>query len=855
MGRKPAAGQLNLLEARTTTAPCVPNIRIAVKAWKDSKYKGATATTKTLLSHWFYNDHRVSGGRRFAYHYAQQEAIETLIYLYEIAKVRRLSELVASYAQDSNLNVLQYDDFTRYCLKMATGSGKTKVMSLAIVWSYFNAVLESETDYAKAFLLLAPNVIVYERLASDFAGGRIFKTDPLIPPSLAAFWDFDVYSKEESERASSQGALYLTNIQQLHRSDESDKSSEPDPISLMLGSKPPVKKQETESVTERLVVRGGNCLVLNDEAHHTHDEKLKWNEIIRTLHTELAQENGSVQQLDVTATPRYNKGGLFTWTIYDYPLKQAIIDGIVKRPMKGIATGISEAQSDIASVKYQAYLVAAVERWKEYKVQLAPLKKKPLLFVMLSDTSEADDISDFLRVKYPEEFSGEKLLTIHTDRSGEVSKKDLDSARKAAREADDWDNPVQAIVSVLMLREGWDVQNVTVIVGLRPYSSKANILPEQTIGRGLRLMFRDSNSGYIERVDIIGNKKFIEFVEDLEKEENLTLDTFDLTKDKVQITNIHPDTEKLDRDIHIPQLTPLLTRKKSLTEEIATLNVLSFVCPKLPLKDSDATAQAFRYEGYDIISLQKVIERDYAIPVPQTSQEVISYYAKRIAQDVKLPSQFAHLVPKVRQFLEHKAFGQSVNLDSPEVIRALATNITSYVTIKTFASALRTLVIEEKTPELLTEGRLLSETQPFAFSRPTFSANKTIYNLVAADNDFEKRFAKFLEDAPDVVRFAKLPSQLGFAIEYTDNAANLRYYEPDFIAVNEEGIHYLLETKGREDIDVKHKDRAATLWCESVTALTDTPWTYLKIAQTEFDTLRPDTLLELIILAPQTLEL
>ena len=60
----------------------------------------------------------------------------------------------------------------------------------------------------------------------------------------------------------------------------------------------------------------------------------------------------------------------------------------------------------------------------------------------------------------------------------------------------------------------------------------------------------------------------------------------------------------------------------------------------------------FRYEGYDIITLQKLIERDYTIPEPQTAEEVIGYYARRIAQDVKLPSQFAALAPKVREFLE-----------------------------------------------------------------------------------------------------------------------------------------------------------------------------------------------------------
>ena len=259
--------------------------------------------------------------------------------------------------------------------------------------------------------------------------------------------------------------------------------------------------------------------------------------------------------------------------MYDYPLKYAIIDGIVKRPMKGIATGIQEAKSDIASVRYQAYVTAGVERWREYRQQLAPLQKKPILFVMMNDTNEADDVGDYLQRKYPSEFGGDKLLIIHTDRSGDVSKRDLEKARKAAREVDDLDSPINAIVSVLMLREGWDVQNVTVVVGLRPYSSKANILPEQTIGRGLRLMFRGLETGYTERVDVIGNKAFIQFVEQLEKDEDMALGTFEVGKDKLTIVTIAPDPAKLERDILLPTLSPILSRKRTLAAEIAGLDV------------------------------------------------------------------------------------------------------------------------------------------------------------------------------------------------------------------------------------------------------------------------------------------
>lgn len=836
--KKPDPAQLGLLDIKTNTAPCVPKLREAVTAWRDGGYKGVTATTRQLLNYWFRTDHRLPNRRTFSYHYAQREAIETLIYLYEVACVRNQTDLIQQFANRTDIRLLQNDLFARYCVKMATGSGKTKVMALAIVWQYLNAVAEGRDDYARSFLMLAPNVIVFERLRTDFGSGRIFKTDPMIPPELQTFWDFDCYMRGDGERASALGALYLTNVQQLYIRPDGD-DTEPDIMTEMLGKKPPAKKIETDGFELRIAARRGHCMVLNDEAHHTHDEGSEWNACIRRIHQAL--DPCTVIQLDVTATPRHSKGALFTWTIYDYPLKQAILDNIVKRPVKGLAAGIAERPSDHASVRYQAYLTAGVERWREYRVQLAPLKKKPLLFVMLNDTTEADDVGDYLRTKYPADFGGDGLLIIHTDRSGEVSTKDLEAARKVARDVDRAESPVNAIVSVLMLREGWDVQNVTVIVGLRPYSSKANILPEQTIGRGLRLMFRDLGTTYTERVDVIGNKNFIEFVEQLEKEEDIELETFQIGKDKLVIVNIQPDPAKMDKDIALPVLSPLLARKKTLADEIAAIDIGALTCPKLPRKEGDAASKQFHYEGYDILTLQKLIERDYTIPEPQTSQEVISYYAKRIAQDVKLPSQFAALVPKVRAFLETRAFGEPVSLDSPAMIKAIASNVAMYVTIKTFTAALRNLVVETLTPQLTHSGRKLSETPGFPYSRPTFAAGKTVFSLVACDNEFERRFAKFLQDAEDVIAFAKLPSQFGFAIEYTDNALNLRYYEPDFVVALDDGAFALLETKGREDVDVAHKDRAARLWCENATLLTEQCWSYIKVPQSDFDQLQPTT--------------
>lgn len=847
---KDPVDQLGLLEARVSTAPCVPGIREKVKVWREGGYKGATETTQLLLNHWFYNDHRLPNGRKFQYHHFQREAVETLIYLYEVAGIRRHKNLVEMFATRRDLRLLQYDEFARYCVKMATGSGKTKVMSLVIAWQFFNAVAEARNDFAKTFLLIAPNVIVFERLRTDFDGGQIFNTDPVIPNELRIYWDFQCYMRGEGERAGSLGALYLTNIQQFYER-ESGETNEPDALRAVMGPPPPAEKLAVEDIDKRIIARRGTLAVLNDEAHHTHDEESEWNKIIRGLNKEVPK--GLAAQFDFTATPRHSKGQLFSWTVFDYPLKQAILDNVVKRPLKGIAKGIHEPKSEIASTRYQAYLAAGVERWKEYRDQLKTFGKKPVLFVMMNDTEEADDVGDWLQKKYPSEFGTDKLLVIHTDKSGDVSKKDLNKARKVSREVDHETSPVNCIVSVLMLREGWDVQGVTVIVGLRPYTSKANILPEQTVGRGLRLMFRGTGSGYIEHVDVIGNNAFIAFVEQLEREEELQLGTFDIGKDKVVIVTIAPDEKKKDKDIPIPVLSPVLTRKKSLAEEIAELDVSKFKCPMLPRKEGDAVAKTFRYEGFDIITLQKMIEREYKIPAPQTPEEVIGYYARRIAQDVKLPSQFSVLAPKVREFLEKKAFGEQVNLDDPAILKAISSNVAQYVTVKTFVETLRKVVLSELEPQLLHSGRGLSETPPFPWSRPTMTASKCVFNLVPCDNEFEKEFAVFLEKADDVLRFAKLPEQFGFSIEYTDNAGNFRNYEPDFVVLTSDGTNNIVETKGLEDVNVANKDRAAQLWCENTSRLTGKPWAYLKVLQTEYNHLQPTRFDDLLILGKGTL--
>ena len=373
------------------------------------------------------------------------------------------------------------------------------------------------------------------------------------------------------------------------------------------------------------------------------------------------------------------------------------------------------------------------------------------------------------------------------------------------------------------------------------------------IGRGLRLMFRELPTTYTERVDIIGNQAFLDFVDELEKIEELKLDTFELGKDKLQIVTIMPLDDRKEFDIGLPVLTPSLVCKKSLAEEIAGLEVMGLQSIVLPMSDDDPVAKTFRYEGYDIITLKKEVERDYKIEDPQTAQEVIGYYARRIAEAVKLPSQFAALAPKVREFFEYKAFGHWVDLNDPAIVQAMNTGVADYVCVGVFKKALLELTIEEQTPQLLEPARMLSSCQPFPWSRPVWEGRKCVFNLVPCDNDFEREFAKLLDNAPDVRAFAKIALAFGFAIDYTDAAMNLHFYTPDFVAVDGQGKCWLLETKGQETAEVAHKDAAATQWCENASNLTTVAWKYLKVPQKDFESLQPAKLSDLVALSGQSL--
>jgi len=815
---------------RPTVAYLVSKLRQVVDGWRAQDYPGVSDTTRRLLTYWFFEDHRSPDGKPFGYYFCQREAIETLIYCYEVAQARSFAKLMQDFGSSGGVYYdPTADRFPRYVFKMATGSGKTKVMSLAIVWSYFHSVKEPNSPLAKTFLLIAPNVIVFERLKQDFADGKIFREDqdPLVPPEWASDWQMRVVLQDEPAPATTLGTLYLTNVQRLY---EREPKEEANPVEAMLGPKPKLEIKVSAGELIDRILHHSDLMLLNDEAHHVHDEDLVWYQTIVNLHDRLQSRGapGLVAQLDFSATPKTQQGKLFPQIIVDYPVSQAIQDGIVKQPILGEIGGPVQIPSNDASVRYRQWIDAGIAKWRDYWADLQKSGKKPVLFVMTEDTRSADDIRDYLET-LPD--LGNHVLTIHTDKKGEITKKELEAARQASREVDSDQNPYRVIVSVLMLREGWDVRNVVVIVPLRPYTAKANILPEQTLGRGLRRM-TGPGSGFEERVIVVEHDAFRDFWDKEIKEEGLEIERDRLENVRIDIKTIIVESTKLEFDLEIPQLSPVLSRS------VAALKDLDL--DKIPKRTISLPSgylvkeDIIHYTGRHMLTREIVEEKDLLIPFPDQPEGVIAYFSQMILKEARMPGRFAELVPLVKEYIRTILFGHEVELNSPAVLRRLSEPDARQIIITVFAQAINNLTIESHPVHIQGNPIKLSGTNAFPWTKETYPAHKTIFNLVACDSHYEAEFAAFLDGVPGMAAFAKNTEATHFAIEYLSSQGGVRYYYPDFIVRLVSGEMFLVETKGLEDIEVARKDARATKWCQDATALSGVSWHYIKVPENVF---------------------
>ena len=842
--------------------PLVATLRKKVKAWRDSGYEGASATSASLLNWWFVTDHydeRADGTlTQFQYYFAQREAIETIIYLHEIAQIKDKYDLLRYDSSGAISAGMFTETWNRYVIKMATGSGKTKVLSLLLAWSFFHKTYEEDSTLARNFLLITPNIIVLDRILADFDGLKIFFTDPVLPENGYAGqnWrdDFQLtpHIQDNVHITRKTGNIFLTNIHRVYDSNNKESSSDDeDTMDYFLGKKPVGATTDSKLDLGDIVRDIDELLIMNDEAHHVHDEKLAWSKSIQDIHNRLLQKDGRLaMQIDVTATPRHNNGGIFVQTVVDYPLVEAIYQNIVKHPVlpdSASRAKLTEKKSSKYTEKYEDYIHLGYLEWKKVYDVHQKFGKKAVLFVMTDDTKNCDEVAKYLENRYPE-LNG-AVLVIHTKNNGEISesssgknKEELDQLRKDANEVDLDTNRYKAIVSVLVLKEGWDVKNVTTIVGLRAYSSKSNILPEQTLGRGLRRMYRGQDD-IVELVSVIGTDLFMDFIESI-KSEGIELDRRKMGEGtapnaplviEVDRENSRKDIDSLD--IQIPVLTPRVYREY---KNISEIDITQFGNKRFPVITFSEEQQ--REIFFKDITTEKITHKTILdSTIVANYRSVIGYFTQAIMKELRLVSGYDTLYGKVKTFIKIQLFENEVDIENLNTLRNLSEIEVTKTIIETFKKKINELTVRDKGEAEIRDFIKISQCRPFVTKDQGYLLpKKSVFNKIIGDSDFELEFAGFLENCEDIISYAKNYFAVNLKIDYQDHQGDIRNYYPDFIVKKSEKEIFIVETKGLEDLDVEPKIARLDQWCKDINKLqSSVKFDWLLINEEEFKKYQP----------------
>lgn len=929
-------------------------------------------TSLTLLLHWFRREPHTLGHapKTYAFKYwpHQRRLVETFIYLYEVRRIRRTEQLYA-LAGVEPLEP-QRDPWAKLGGQLATGSGKTKMMSLLIAWAYLNAAREPDNSlgFGKHILLIAPGLFVRDRLLQDFFpeddSPPVFWSDPVIPPELEGDWDLKVYSPDTCplKLDPTEGALVVTNYHQLLRArDEAPdlRSSSPAmrQMEMLFEDTEPAKLEAVQSPLMDRFTRSRGLLVLNDEAHHVWDEAghaqfeqkakaksggddaeaaMAWIRSLRRLNGDRQGPGRVALQVDLSATlfqeqgPKKTAGktsgydavefrarDLFRHTVVHYGLAEAIRDGIVKKPVlervivRDKATGDAEELIDHGApdawAKYRNLLVTGIERWKKVRDQLAEEgdRRKPLLFVLCNDRKEAREIANYLThgqsvqedlssripTGYLDPTTGSRLfieqgddgaarstvVEIHIGQKEESNEAEWEKIRRSVNAIDhdeipDPDgrtdelgrpvmipNPYNVIVSVMMLKEGWDVRNVKVIVPTRPCDSRT--LTEQTLGRGLRKMHAplidDEGAAELkaEELYVMQHPSFKQIIREIEDLVDVK-DTGEIDHPREYVpVELRADVaarEEVDvrlvrfeglrevrtdwRSSIVVDKLPQLQYRKHWKEDVPEKDVRTFL--QRALSHHEDEGQQFTLpEAYTFHNFDNLVEVAYVRPMLREMRaslqhktavkEVVKEYLRR--KTFLLP---AGVMPDFDQILEtdnaHLVF---YNLAREDVMADVK---------KTLVPILQRAINAERpmTPADLSVRRSAFDLGGYqALKRHVLKApRKSAFTCAAMDSADERRLALLLDGAQDVTGWVyNHRSGVGYSISY-DWQGYTAHYFPDFIVRAKLGQvfhNFIIEVKGRLDDRDKAKARRGRRYCETLSEYDKEPWHYLLLIENE----------------------
>ena len=820
--------------------------------WEETNYKGTTPITKRLLQYWFYEEHFLEQDLVFDYWRCQREAIEVLIYCYEVLGVRNIAELSRALGLSVYEQSTLFEEFRHYTVaqiqereheikeafaeyvarspipklafNMATGSGKTMVMALAIAWMYLN-------NYSRTFLMICPNTIVLDRLALAFENLVIFKQFPIVPPEYWAndkVYDFNfknvqTVKQNEGSTEFGTGVIFLTNIQQLY---DKETARGRNIVQLRLDN---ARIGEFINPLVNRVLRYDNVTVINDEAHHS--AAPEWSRIIQYVHDNARSFH---LQLDLSATNKYySDGSPFEHIIYEYGLKQAIDSGIVKDIEIQTYADMQDKIVLWSDERQKQFLIEeGLKKLEELKQTYTDTPAKPVLFVLTSTTDEADEIGNTIIEDPDNPYTNEEVLVIHTNKTtGEILKRDLETARRVAREIDEPGSKIEIIVSVLMLQEGWDVKSVYCIVPLRAAGSQ--IMVEQIIGRGLRRRFphknRDQEYEVEEKLWIIEHPNFKRFWEAEKKRHGYDFH-IDSGRPEKPPKTVRVDETKLEYDIEVPILSGGTYQTRAIDATLISVDAMP--------------AKKFYIAAFDVSDPQRVHKRlgEREAEGEQVELRFYTFYnfvkarlVNMIVEDNKLVGTDVKAVidRKLDDYIAGELFCD-FDRENPEHVKRL--NLASIVDeiLKAFRDQIRkrAAIVRDFEPSLKTVK--VSETKPKQTSKDTYVPKRSVFNQADYASSLECEFMERLDEWKGIEAWSRV---VPFKIPYYDEEYGFHYYIPDFI-VKADGRYYLVETKGKgfaKQKDVESKREVAEEWIAKANESTEVEWAYLFVLDETFD--------------------
>lgn len=877
--------------------------------------------TKDLLKFWFKEPFTTD--RAVNFHSGQKQAILNAIYCHEVLKGTCPLDLYQQISQgllSADMLVALNDEknkHPKYCIKMATGTGKTWVLDALLIWQYLNAKNPTPNNpvvYTKNFLLVAPGCIVYDRLLDTLLGkeqkdgSRNFSTADLkkheklfIPEkyrqTVFAFIQNNVVPKEEiGHKITGEGIIAITNWHQV-KEDKEEKNLSDTPlsdVSACVKAFLPVQPgkdngHSLESFDNKYLKEDKlaylatlpNLCVFNDEAHHIHTNKVAGIETDVEWQKTLNKLSESVKdfvQIDFSATP-YNPTGsgqrrtkqYFPHIIVDFDLTTAIKEGLVKVIAIDKRDEIASLQNEHIEFKAKRDNKKALALSEGQRLMLrAGLKrlgiledsftgidptKHPKMLVMCEDTSVSPLVEDFLR---QEGLAEQEIVRIDSNAKGEVKEKEWKIIKQQLFNIDKLVSP-KVIVSVLMLREGFDVSNICVIVPLR--SSDAPILLEQTIGRGLRLMWREPEysdikhenlqnlfckkqpSNYLDILSIVEHPAFLKFYEDLQDglvvEERASIDKGSILGDMITV-GLKEDYQKYD--LFFPQIVQ--EREELIKPEIITAKWEPFKFFTLKqLKEFVGNAKGEKFFAEEIIVKTRFGEYQVSTDLFSAGNyndflvkllDGITSNLRRIGSSSR--KQFpvlcvnkVSLIKMLDKYIRRELFGEEFNPltdNNWRVLMLAEKGITAHI-MRQISQVIYDMQHNITVNEAIVNKRWFSEI-PTLKMRENYSLDikKSIYQKTKYPSNkglFEKSFLEFADRDSAVERLVKIDENYHpFAtLHYIRTDGLLSNYYPDFMVKFAQDI-FLVETKAEDSLDnanVRQKQKSALDWCKQISAL------------------------------------